>query len=83
MYKFALPFFVLIFSACNSATDKTIEQTTVKVDSLTSNNLQNPAKEEKIDFITDENVTGKLLKYGKENPETILGNIHHQREIKN
>lgn len=72
MYKFALPLFILIFSACNSATDKTIEQTTVKVDSLTSNNLQKPVIEEKVDLITDENVTEKLLKYGEENPETIL-----------
>ena len=72
MFKFALPLFVLIFSACNSATDKTIEQPIVKVDSLTTNHLQKPVIEEKIDLITDENVVEKLTKYGEENPETIL-----------
>lgn len=72
MYKFALPLFILVFSACNSATDKTIEKTTIKVDSLTTNHLQKPVIEEKIDLITDENVTEKLLKYGEKNPETIL-----------
>lgn len=72
MYKFALPLFILIFSACNSATDKTIEQPIVKVDSLTTNHLQKPVIEEKVDLITDENVIEKLTKYGEENPETIL-----------
>lgn len=72
MYKFVLFILVLCFMSCNSATDKTIEQPIVKVDSLTTNHLQKPVIEEKIDLITDENVVEKLTKYGEENSETIL-----------
>jgi peptidyl-prolyl cis-trans isomerase B (cyclophilin B) len=72
MYKLVLPLFILIFSACNSVTDKTIEQNIIKIDTAKKVAVTQPKIELEPDLITDENVTEKLLKYGKENPETIL-----------
>ena len=72
MFKFVLPLFVLIFFACNSASDKKIESPTLLIDSSKIVQPAKPIEEKKEDLITDENVTEKLLKYGKENPETIL-----------
>ncbi|MGE0560603.1 MAG: peptidylprolyl isomerase [Flavobacteriales bacterium] len=72
MYKFALAFFILILSACNSVSDKTIEQITTKIDSAKKVTTTQPIIEVVPELITDENVTEKLLVYGKENPETII-----------
>lgn len=72
MYKFVLAFFILIISACNSVTDKSIEQAIPQIDTAKKVTTTQPAIEAAPELITDENVTEKLLAYGKENPETIL-----------
>lgn len=73
MYKFSLVLFVLIISACNLASDKTTEQSAIKID--TAKKAITPKQVEKEvapDLINDENVKEKLLAYGKDNPETVV-----------
>jgi len=72
MYKFALPLFILIFIACNSANDKKIDSPTLLIDSSITVQQAKPVERIKEDLISDENVKEKLLAYGKENPETVV-----------
>ncbi len=72
MYKFALAFLILIFLACNSVTDKSIVQATTRLDTTRKATTPQPIIKVEPELITNENVTEKLLKYGKENPETVL-----------
>lgn len=60
------------FFSCNSVSDKTIEPVVIQVDSSKIKINTTPEVKEKTELINDENVTEKLLEYGKENPETIL-----------
>lgn len=72
MLKITILFIVLIFYACNSVTNKTIEQATNQIDTAKKVTTAPQIIEVAPELITDENVTEKLLEYGKENHETIL-----------
>lgn len=61
MYKFALILIILIFIACNSATDKKIDTPTLLIDSSITVQQAKPVEKIKEDLISDENVKEKPI----------------------
>ena len=61
MYKFALPIFILIFIACNSATDKKIDSPTLLIDSSKIVQQAKPVEKIKEELDMNDNVFQNTL----------------------